>query len=455
MSLATATTTTRTSQSMCNRSTLSNTHYLPSGYLSFDRDITSSSGTTTASWTTELPRELDASQQVSRLHAHLYTLLLHACVVDALQNSLHVALQLSPLRHQPPPAMYLRDRRLIFETTHQLIRCRTVGVIRLEDGEVGGVVARTLLFVGAGFDVQRLSVQVGVVLDNGEDERVVGHYDLYVVGLLGPALEVCDREVNSSRSLVPYEPNRHNVRPVRGWGVVGRGGSDDVPELPGRTVVHGGAISVAERGCLFADRDGEAEAGVGDGPVGKIAHISAGTDGSVTLNVVEVEMGGRGPSGGDGGLGVASANNVRGVIFVSVDVDGATGRPGRGISFGGYEERSYCLISSSSGGGMMDTRFRIDSSQHRSAIVRSGGGVRSNISLVSSNVSFLSLANLCSVSISCCLRERHNAPDDGRPVGVVPDLRCRRLIEAKRAASALYWTSRWCGRCIRHIDEVD
>src|SRR6266404_9227599 len=39
MSLATATTTTRTSQSMCNRSTLSNTHYLPSGYLSFDRDI--------------------------------------------------------------------------------------------------------------------------------------------------------------------------------------------------------------------------------------------------------------------------------------------------------------------------------------------------------------------------------------------------------------------------------
>src|SRR6266404_3259282 len=68
--------------SMCNRSTLSNTHYLPSGYLSLDRNITSSSGTTTASWTTELPCELDASQQVSRLHAHLYALLLHTRVMS-------------------------------------------------------------------------------------------------------------------------------------------------------------------------------------------------------------------------------------------------------------------------------------------------------------------------------------------------------------------------------------
>src|SRR6266404_7011001 len=98
---------------MRNRSTLSNTHYLPSGYLSFDRDITSSSGTTTASWTSELPRELDASQQVSQLHAHLDSLLLHARVMDALQYSLHVAFQLGPLRHQPPPMVYLRDHQLI------------------------------------------------------------------------------------------------------------------------------------------------------------------------------------------------------------------------------------------------------------------------------------------------------------------------------------------------------
>src|SRR6267378_6847818 len=140
------------SWSMCNRSTLSNTHYLPSGYLSSDRDITSSSGTTTASWTTEFPRELDASQQVSRLHAHLYALLLHTRVVDALQYALHVALQLGPLRHQPPPSVNLRDRRLVLQTTHQFIRCRTVGVIRLEDDEVGGVVARTLRLLDAGLD---------------------------------------------------------------------------------------------------------------------------------------------------------------------------------------------------------------------------------------------------------------------------------------------------------------
>src|SRR6266404_9337790 len=114
---------------MRNRSTLSNTHYLPSGYLSFDRDITSSSGTTTALWTTEFLRELDVSQQVSRLHAYLYTLLFHACVVDPLQHPLHVALQFGPLRHQPPPSMDLCDRRLILETTHQVIRCRTVGVV--------------------------------------------------------------------------------------------------------------------------------------------------------------------------------------------------------------------------------------------------------------------------------------------------------------------------------------
>src|SRR6266404_8648678 len=86
-----------TSWSMCNRSTLSNTHHLPSGYLSSDRNITSSSGTMTASWTTEFPRELDTRQQVSRLHAHLNSLLFHACVVDALQYPLHVPFQLGPL----------------------------------------------------------------------------------------------------------------------------------------------------------------------------------------------------------------------------------------------------------------------------------------------------------------------------------------------------------------------
>ena len=288
-----------------------------------------------------------------------------------------------------------------------------------------------------GLDVQSLAIEVGVVLDDGEDKGVVGHYDLDIVGLLGPSLQVSDREVNSSRSFVPYEPNRHNVRPVFGWGVVGRGGGD-VTEPPGLMMVHGGAIGMAKWGGLVANGNGKAELGVGDGSVWNIVRISAGTDGSVTLDVVEVVMGRRGPRNRGCGLTAASASNVWGVIFVSVDVDGAPGTSRRGISFGGYEERSYCLTSLFVGGGMVDTRLRADSSQHCSSIVRSDGGVRSNISLASVIVSFLSLANLCSVPISCSLSDRHNTLDDGRPVGVVANLRCRRFIEAKRAASALY-----------------
>src|SRR6266404_3537271 len=177
---------------------------------------------------------------------------------------------------------------------------------------------------------------------------------------------------------------------------------------------------------------------MGNGSVENTARRRSGTDGSMTLNEVEVIGGGRGCWDGGGGMVAAMANNVWGVIFVSVDVDGAASASRRGISFGGYEERSYCLTSLSVGGGIIDTRFRADSSQHRSSIVSSSGGVRSSISFASVTVSLLSLANLCSVPISCSLRERHNSSDDGRPVGVVPDLRCRRFIEAKRSASALY-----------------
>src|SRR6266404_7169180 len=191
---------------------------------------------------------------------------------------------------------------------------------------------------------------------------------------------------------------------------------------------------------------------MGNGAVENTARISSGTDGSMTLDEIEVIGGRRGGWDGGGGMVAAMANNVRGVIFVSVDVDGASGASRRGISLGGYEERSYCLTSLSVGGGMIDTRLRADSSQHRSSIVSSSGGVRNNISLASVTVSFLSLANFCSVTISCSLRERHNSSDDGRPVGVVADLRCRCLIEAKRAASALYCILRWCGRCIGHRD---
>src|SRR6266404_9617006 len=152
---------------------------------------------------------------------------------------------------------------------HQRIRLCMVGVVGFEDMEVRGVVTGSACLHGTRHDVQSLPIQVWVVLDDGKDEGVVGHYDLYVVGLLGPSLQVGDREVNSSRSFVPYEPNRHNVWPVLGWGVVGRGGGD-VAESPGLVVVHGGAIGVAEWGCLITNQYGKSEYGVGNGPVWNI-----------------------------------------------------------------------------------------------------------------------------------------------------------------------------------------
>jgi len=59
-------------------------------------------------------------------------------------------------------------------------------------------------------------------------------------------------------------------------------------------------------------------------------------DRRMTLEEIEVEAVRGGPRGRDGGL--ASANNVCGVIFVSVSVDGASSASHRGMSFGGYEE---------------------------------------------------------------------------------------------------------------------
>src|SRR6266404_8744581 len=189
--------------------------------------------------------------------------------MNALQHSLHITFQLGLLRHQPPPPMDFCDHRLVFETTHQRIRLCTVRVVGFEHVQVRGVVVRTALLFDRWLNVQSLSIQVWVVLDAGEDKWVVGHYDLDVVGLLGPSLQVRDREVNSSRSFIPYEPNRHNVWPVLGWGVVGRGGGD-VAESPGLVVVHGGAIGVAEWGCLITNQYGKSEYGVGNGPVWNI-----------------------------------------------------------------------------------------------------------------------------------------------------------------------------------------
>jgi len=68
--------------------------------------------------------------------------------------------------------------------------------------------------------------------------------------------------------------------------------------------------------------------------------MSVGTDGSTSLEEVEVVACGGRAGAGDGGLAVDIANSVWGVIFVTVDVDGTPSTSRRGISFGGYEERS-------------------------------------------------------------------------------------------------------------------
>jgi len=152
-------------------------------------------------------------------------------------------------------------------------------------------------------------------------------------------LQVRDWEVNSSKSFVLYEPRRHNVWPVFGWGVVGRRCGDST-ELPGLGVTHDGPIRVTERGCFAADWYGKVELGVGNGSVWNIARMSVGTDGSTILEEVEVVARGGGAGTGDGGSAFEIANNFWGVIFVAVDVDGTSSTSRRGISIGGYEERS-------------------------------------------------------------------------------------------------------------------
>src|SRR6266404_3566552 len=253
--------------------------------------------------------------------------------MNALQHSLHITFQLGLLRHQPPPPMDFCDHRLVFETTHQRIRLCTVRVVGFEHVQVRGVVVRTALLFDRWLNVQSLSIQVWVVLDAGEDKWVVGHYDLDVVGLLGMSLQVRDQEVNSSRSFIPYEPNRHNVWPVFGWGVVGRCGWD-FTEFPGFVVAHGGPIGVTERGRLVANWYGKMELGVGNRSIWNIARSRACTDGRLGFKEVEVET--------SGGWGAWDADRGATIELVSIDgrvelidVDGTSGTSGQGISFGG------------------------------------------------------------------------------------------------------------------------
>ncbi len=61
--------------------------------------------------------------------------------MDALQNALHVALQLGLFRLQPSVAMDLCNGRLVIQATHCRVDGRVLLMVRLEHVEVGWVVA--------------------------------------------------------------------------------------------------------------------------------------------------------------------------------------------------------------------------------------------------------------------------------------------------------------------------
>src|SRR6266404_5372783 len=146
---------------------------------------------------------------------------------------------------------------------YQGVRLGALWVIHFEYGKVGGVVARMVFHHKVGLDVERLPVEVQIVLDNCQDEGVVGHHNLNIVRLSGESLEVSNWEVDPPGSFVPHEPNRHNIQLVVGWGVVG-GCSGDFSEAPDLAMSHGGAIGMAERGRLVANWYGQSELGMGN-----------------------------------------------------------------------------------------------------------------------------------------------------------------------------------------------
>jgi len=86
--------------------------------------------------------------------------------------------------------------------------------------EVGRVIMGMVRCHKVGSDMESLTIQIWTALDDGKDEWVIGHGDLYVVGLVDDSSRVGDREVNSAWPLVLYEPGQNNVWPVLGWGVI-------------------------------------------------------------------------------------------------------------------------------------------------------------------------------------------------------------------------------------------
>src|SRR6266404_8586819 len=156
-----------------------------------------------------------------------------------------------------------------------MYRCidgRALLMICFEHVEVGGVVPGMVRCHQTGSDVKSLSIQIRAAFDNGQDEWVIGHGDLDVVGLVDDSSRVGDREVNSAWPCVSYEPGRNNVWPVLGWGVIRRGGGS-LTLAPDLVVLHEGSIGIAERGRLVVNSYGEVELGMGNRPKRRIWRI--------------------------------------------------------------------------------------------------------------------------------------------------------------------------------------
>jgi len=86
-----------------------------------------------------------------------------------------------------------------------------------------------------------------------------------------------------------YEPSRHNVRPVLGWGVVRRGGGDG-SELPGLAWCIVGPSAMAEGGVSSPTVMANGGREWAMGSVWNIVANELVTDGSVTLDEIEVIM---------------------------------------------------------------------------------------------------------------------------------------------------------------------
>src|SRR6266404_5440522 len=107
--------------------------------------------------------------------------------------------------------MYLCNHRLVFEATYQFICLCVVTVVGFEHQEVRGVVVRAEGHHGSWRDVEGLSVQIWTVFDDSQHKGVICHHHLNIVRLVGDSVAVSDGEIDAPDSLIPHEPNWHNI----------------------------------------------------------------------------------------------------------------------------------------------------------------------------------------------------------------------------------------------------